>query len=145
MARQARRRSTAGIALFAALGIWVASAGAATPPTAHAAHAISISEHVDLHLVEKSGSILSERGSATGTFSGAVTARFNVSNLLRSTGTVTFHSRPGTLTLAVVGTPQSLSTFTGSVSVKSGTGRYKHAHGKGRAPAPSTAGPGTSR
>lgn len=116
------------LALCACVG-----AGAASP-RAHAARRLHLNESARLHLVHKSGPIISERGTATGTLPGSVSARFNTSNAAKVTGTVTFHPRGGTLTVTVVGYPQSLATVArvkGSLAVRHGTRRYAHAFGGG--------------
>jgi len=126
------RRSVLGIVGVGALSLGVGIAGAAAAaPRAHAAHSIKLSESADMHLVKKSGSTLKERGTASGSLPGTVSATFNTSNLARVTATVTFSTRGGTLTVTVLGYPQSLSKFSGPISVKSGTGRFRHAHGSG--------------
>jgi hypothetical protein len=118
-------------ALSLGVGIAGAGAGATAAPGAHAARSIRMSESADMHLVKKSGSILKERGTASGTLPGSVSATFNTSNLARVTATVTFVTRGGSLTVTALGYPQSLSKFSGPISVKGGTGRFRHAHGSG--------------
>ncbi len=120
--------------LAVAASLWLGAGVGSARPVAHKKHTISVSENADLHLIKKSGGILHESGVATGTLPGSVTARFDIGNILRPKGSVTFHVRHGTLTLDVVGTPQSLGTvakFSGSMTLRKGTGRYAHAHGKG--------------
>ncbi len=116
------------LALSAGVGVGSAS------PGAHAARALHLNESASLHLVHKSGPILSERGSASGTLPGAVSATFNTGRAPKVTGTVTFHPRGGTLTVTIVGFPRSLGTVarvSGSMAVRHGTGRYARAFGGG--------------
>jgi len=127
MRRSTLRTLAASSSLLLLLGTGIGSAS----PTAHATRTVKISESVDLHLVKKKGGILKEKGTATGTLSGSVSATFNTSNLAQVTGTVTFFTRGGSVTITALGYPQSLSKFSGPISVKSGTGRFRHAHGSG--------------
>lgn len=118
-------------------GLWLDGAVGSASPGAHAAkrRTIALNETADLHLVRKKGAILRESGTASGTLSGTVSARFDTSNALSVTGTVTV--RPysgGSITLTAVVNPSStgkLAKFTGGMSVKRGTGRYAHASGGG--------------
>lgn len=125
------------VAILAALTLGLGAGGVgAAEPSAHAAKR----KHVDfagtarLHLVRKSGNVLYEEGSWTGTLPGPVSARF-VTSVAKVTGTVTFRPRGGgTLTLTAVGYPQSTGTvarLSGNVAVRSGTGRFKNALGSG--------------
>jgi hypothetical protein len=115
-----------------ALGVGLVGVGAGSAsPNAHAARSIRMSESADMHLVKKSGSILKERGTASGSLPGTVSATFNTANLARVTATVTFSTHGGTLTVTALGYPSSLSRFSGPISVKRGTGRFSHAHGSG--------------
>lgn len=130
-----RRRS---IVMIAVLGVLLLGFGAGSvssaAPAAHAARRLNLSGTAYLHLTHKSGNVLYERGTATGTLPGTVTARL-VTGVTKVTGTVTFYPRGGgSLTLSAVGYPQSAATivhFTGSCAVRSGTGRFRHAVGSG--------------
>jgi hypothetical protein len=128
----ARPLAAAGMVLLA---LCAGAAAGSAEPGAHAARTLRLNESARLHLVHKSGPILSESGSATGTLPGSVSARFNTANAAKVTGTVTFHPHGGTLTVTVVGYPQSLGTVarvSGSLAVRRGTGRYARAIGGGR-------------
>jgi hypothetical protein len=117
-----------------ALALGAGAGGGSAAPGAHSARALHLNESASLHLVHKSGPILNERGSASGTLPGSVTARFNTGNAAKVTGTVTFHPRGGTLTVTIVGFPQSLGTVarvSGSMAVRAGSGRYARAVGGG--------------
>lgn len=134
--RLRRRGSFVVTAAVAVLVAGVAAGGVSSAaPSAHVArHSLNLSGTAYLHLTRKSGNVLYERGSATGTLPGSVTARF-VTSVTRVTGTVTFYPRGGgSLTLSAVGYPQSAATivhFTGNCAVRSGTGRFRRALGSG--------------
>lgn len=123
-----------GLAAGLTACLCLASASAWAAPTAQAARTLNITEYAKLHLVRKSGSTLYERGTATGTLPGTVSARFLVS-VTKVTGSVTIYPRGGgSLTINVVGYPQSTgvnSRFKGSMAVRSGTGKYRNAVGSG--------------
>lgn len=131
-----RRRGS--VAMIAVLGILLLGLGvgstSSAAPSAHAARRLNLSGTAHLHLTRKSGNVIYERGTATGTLPGSVTARF-VTGVTKVTGTVTFYPRGGgSLTLSAVGYPQSAATivhFTGSCAVRSGTGRFRRAVGSG--------------
>jgi len=124
------------IAILAVLAIGLLAGGVSSAdPSAHAARRVlHLSGTARLHLTKKSGNVLYEKGTATGTLPGTVTARF-VTGIAKVTGTVTF--RPysgGSLTVTAVGYPQSTATitrFNGSLAVRKGTGRFRHALGSG--------------
>jgi hypothetical protein len=119
----------------------VGGAGGASPSAQAAKRkTITVRPTANLHLVKKKGAILKERGTATDTLAGRVTARFDTSNAAKTTGTVTFYPNSGgSLTVIVVGYPQSLGTvakFSGNLAVRKGTGRYSDATGSGTSRAP---------
>ena len=132
-----RRRGTiaATVVLAVLLAGLLAGGVSSAAPSAHAARrSLNLHGTAYLHLTRKSGSTLYERGTATGTLPGTVSARF-VTGITKVTGTVTFYPYSGgSLTLTAVGYPQSAATivhFTGNVAVRSGTGRFKNALGSG--------------
>ncbi|HZV73808.1 MAG TPA: autotransporter [Conexibacter sp.] len=132
-----RRRSITGVAVVVALVLGLMSGGvSAADHSAHAAkrRAHRLSGTAYFHLVRKSGSVLYESGSATGTLPGRVSARF-VTSLAKVTGSVTFYPNSGgSLTVTAVGYPRSAGTiarFGGNLAVRSGTGRYARALGSG--------------
>jgi hypothetical protein len=137
MKNSARQSCRPALGVGAAmLALWLGGAGAgAAAPQAHVARTLRLDDSARLHLVKKSGPILSERGTATGTLPGSVSARFDTRNSAKVTGSVTFRPRGGgSLTATIVGYPQSLSTvarITGYLAVRSGTGRYARAVGSG--------------
>lgn len=146
MARHAMRRSAiaavAAVAGASAMSLWLAggvgsAAQAPSAPHAEAAarrRSLIVNDTVRFSLVRKDGNVVYERGTATGTFPGTVTARF-VTTLTRVTGSVTFLPYSGgSITLTAVGYPQSLSKITGltgTMAVRSGTGKYSRALGTG--------------
>jgi hypothetical protein len=131
-----RRASAVVVAVAAVTTLSIGAGGvSAADRGAHAARRTHhLTDTIYLHLVRKNGSTLYERGTATGTLPGSVSARF-VTGVTRVTGSVTFYPRGGgSLTLNAVGYPHSTSTittFNGNVAVRSGTGRYSRALGSG--------------
>ncbi len=125
------------IAVLAALllAAWIGGMSSAVP-TADAAKrkTLNLTGTASLHLTRKNGNVIYEKGTATGSLPGRVTARF-VTGITKVTGTVTFHPYSGgSLTMTAVGYPQSASTitrFTGNLAVRKGTGRFKNALGSG--------------
>jgi len=123
-------------ALMLALSAGGVSSAAPSSPSAHVAKrkTLNLSGTAYLHLTRKSGNVIYEKGTATGTLPGTVTARF-VTGITKVTGTVTF--RPysgGSLTVTAVGYPQSTSTitrFSGNIAVLKGSGRFRNALGSG--------------
>jgi len=125
------------LVLLAALAVGLTfGAVSSASPSAHAAkrRTLSLSGTAYLHLKRKSGNVLYEKGTATGTLPGTVSARF-VTGLTKVTGTVTIYPYSGgSLTLTAVGYPQSTGTvvrFNGSIAVRGGTGRFRNALGSG--------------
>lgn len=122
----------AGVALAALLLLSVWSATAAAAPIAQAARTIDVSQTAQLRLVRKSGSVLYEQGTASGTLPGTVSARFIVS-VLKVTGEVTFYPRGGgSITFSVEGFPRSTGVnarFAGTMTITKGTGKYAGARG----------------
>lgn len=133
-----RMGGRAAIALLASAALTLGLCATATVAAArdgHAArrHSLHVVDHGNLHLTRKSGSTLYESGTATGTLPGTITAVFNTS-VTKVSGTVTFHSRHGSITMTAVGYPQSAGTvarFSGNIAVRSGTRRYDSALGSG--------------
>lgn len=117
------------------LALWQTAAASSAKPAAHAAkrHTLRVNASAHLTLVKKDGSILNERGTVTGTPAGSVTARFNVSNVAKTTGTMTFKpSGGGSITVTAAVYPAgSVSRFSGSFAVRSGTGKFANAVGSG--------------
>lgn len=117
------------------LAVWAGGAGS-TEPGAHAAKrkTLNMTGTASLHLTRKNGNVIYERGTATGTLAGTVSARF-VTGITKVSGTVTFKPYSGgSLTLTAVGYPQSASIvtrFTGNVAVLKGTGKFRNALGSG--------------
>ncbi|HEU4703287.1 MAG TPA: autotransporter [Conexibacter sp.] len=132
-----RRRGACVVVAALAVALVVGAGGASSAaPTGHAAKrkTLTLRNTASLHLTRKNGNVIYEKGTATGTLPGTVTARF-VTSLTKVTGTVTFKPYSGgSLTVNAVGYPQSASTitrFTGSLAVRKGTGRFRNALGSG--------------
>jgi hypothetical protein len=142
MTVQTMRRSAVAtlvaVAGASAAGLWLGGeVGAAAPgPVADMAKrkSLRVVDTVRLALVSRNGAILYERGTATGTLPGRVTATFRTS-VTKVTGTVTFLPYSGgSITMTTVGYPQSAGTvarFTGNIAVLRGTGKYSRALGSG--------------
>lgn len=132
----ARNGARAAMLALAALTIGLcATASVGAAPAAHAArrHSLHVNDTGHLHLTHKSGATLYESGSASGSLPGSITAVFHTS-VTKVTGTVTFHSGRGSITMTAVGYPHSTGTvvpFSGNIAVRSGTGAYHNALGSG--------------
>jgi hypothetical protein len=134
-----RRWGVAGVVgvVVGVLGLGhVAAAGSATPSaTAAKRSTLRVNTTASLTLTRKSGTVLYERGTASGTPSGTVTARFNTARLTRTTGTLTLKPYGvGSITVTAVVYPSSVGTvarFTGSFAVSGGSGRYSRVLGSG--------------
>jgi len=131
-------RRTARAKVAALVAAWLVLIATASPFTATQAaerRTLDVTDTLRLHLVKKSGAILKERGTATGTLPGKVKARFDISNPYRVTGRITLYPRNGgSLTAAIVAYPQSIGTvvkFNGNMVARSGTGRFSDATGRG--------------
>jgi hypothetical protein len=115
--------TAAALALGAVLASMPATAGA---------RSIGVTQSASMHMVRRSGTTIWERGTATGTLPGSVTARLQAS-LFKITGSVTFFPRAGgSLTFAVDASARSAATrarFAGVMRVTSGSGRFIHASG----------------
>lgn len=115
----------------------VLGAGLVLAPGASAARrsTLRVNATATLGLVRKSGSIVFERGSASGTPAGSVTARFDTSSITRTTGTLTLFPRTGgSITVTAVVYPRSTGTvarFSGNFAASRGTGKYARVLGSG--------------
>jgi hypothetical protein len=132
-----RRGTVVVIAVLVAAILGSLAGGASSAaPSAHVAKrkTLKLSGTAYLHLTRKSGNVLYEKGTATGTLPGTVSARF-VTGVTKVTGTVTFFPYSGgSLTMTAVGYPQSAATivqFNGNIAVRRGSGRFKNALGSG--------------
>lgn len=135
MVRQFAQRSmvvgTVAAVAASAVALWLSAS-----PAAEAARrrSLTVVDTVRMSLVRKNGNVIYQRGTATGTLPGRVTARF-VTSLTRVSGTITF--RPysgGSITMTAVGYPQSLrrtTPLTGNLAVRRGTGKYSRVLGSG--------------
>lgn len=139
MQTQSLRRRGAFMAIAAlavlVLALWAGGISSAAPSAQAAKRKVlNLSGTAYLHLTRKSGNVIYEKGTATGTLPGTVTARF-VTGITKVTGTVTFKPYSGgSLTVTAVGYPQSTKTvtrFNGNIAVLKGTGRFRNALGSG--------------
>lgn len=130
----------AGVALLAilvptALAGAPASArgvGAKRPLTAQAAATLKITDTADMHYTSGSGSLLHEKGTASGTLPGNMKANLAIGATL--TANFTIYASGGTITGRGMGRTHGSGTyesFAGSLVATGGTGRYAHAHGHG--------------
>ena len=131
----ARTGARATVLALVALTIGLcATASVGAAPSARAArHSLHVNDTGHLHLTRKSGATLYESGSASGSLPGSISAVFHTS-VTKVTGTVTFHSRRGSITMTAVGYPHSAGTvvpFSGNIAVRSGTGAFRNALGSG--------------
>jgi len=121
----------ANVALLATLATGFAAGYAVSgQPAAHAARTLRSTDTARLHYVSASGSELFEKGSATGTLPGSMSAHVNVGATL--SGTFTIYTRGGSITGHGSATPHGsgvYESFAGTVTVTGGTGRFAHAHG----------------
>jgi hypothetical protein len=89
-----------------------------------------------LHLVKRSGSVLLEEGSASGTLRGTVRARFLYNGSPIVTTQFTIRTPKGSIRghgLSRLSDPRSSSpSFVGPMAITGGSGRYAHARGRGR-------------
>jgi hypothetical protein len=113
----------------------VASRSLPSAPTAHAAKVISLNDKVRMHLVSKHGSIVVERGEATGSvFLSPLISTFTGVNAEHGTATLAGYSRNSSvrghaeLNAYTVG---HIIHFDGLMAINGGTGSYAHVHGQG--------------
>lgn len=140
MLKQSTRHRMLAVGMAAAVllaSLFVGVADVAGPSPADAAkkrRTINVVDTVRLTLVRKRGNVIYERGTASGTLPGRVTARF-VTSLTRVTGTIKFFPYGGgSITMNAVGYPRSLSRITGisgRLAVRGGSGKYSRAVGSG--------------
>ena len=119
------------VTLCAAAGPLAARADS-SPTATTARHTLSATDTAYLHLVDTSGSLLIEQGSASGALPGTVKARCNVGATL--TASFTIYTHGGSIRgygAAKLSSSGSSPSFAGRLSITGGTGRYAHAHGTG--------------
>jgi hypothetical protein len=114
-------------------GASVAKTGPAAKaaPMAKAARTVFIVETGRLHLTKEGESTLNERGTATGTFGGALLARLTLS-ANRVNATFTIYSKGGSITgraSARFVSKGSIVYYGGTLAIVRGTGAYRHASG----------------
>jgi len=104
------------------------------PPPARVARTISLNETGHLHLTSKHNFTLNERGSASGTVTGAIYVHLTAVSTSRVTAEVNIYPRGGSLSgngTASYRRAGATASFSGSLSIGHGTGRYGHVHGSG--------------
>jgi hypothetical protein len=110
-----------------------ASAGPVSPPPlATAARTISLNETGRLHLLRKHDFTLYERGSASGTVTGAIYVRLTAVSSSRVTVSVSINPPGGSISGSGSGSYRrsgTIASFAGSMSFAGGTGKYKGVHG----------------
>jgi hypothetical protein len=108
-----------------------APASARSPVRARAARAVSGNDNASLHLVHTDGSTLYEKGQASGSLPGAVTARFDIEATF--SGPFVFYTHYGAIIGHGSATPQHgrypYVSFSGTAEITGGTSRYRHVHG----------------
>jgi hypothetical protein len=112
---------------------WSAATLGAAPPTAHAAHVLSVKEEGHLHSVSTSGAELLEEGKVSGTIPGKVKVSFDIGATVTAKFTI-YAGGGGSISGNGGGALHSTgvySSFGGSLEVTGGSGRYAHAHGTG--------------
>jgi hypothetical protein len=117
------------VALCALAGL-PAEAERAAPTATAAQHVMNATDTAYLHLINTSGSLLIEQGSASGALPGTVKARCNVGATL--TASFTIYTHGGTIRgygAAKLSSSGASPSFAGRLSITGGTGRYAHAHG----------------
>jgi hypothetical protein len=134
--RQGIVSTAAALALTAACA-HVAIAAARTPavpPAARAARALSVNDTGYLHLLNSSGSILTEEGPVSGTLPGTARVRLDVGENVTASFTIRVRGG-GSITgtgHATLHSSGRYTSFGGTLLVTRGTGRYAHAHGAGK-------------
>lgn len=121
--------------VLAALAAAFAGATPSPAAPARAARALSLSETGRLHLTSHHSFTLNERGSASGTISGAIYIHLNVVSTNRVTAEVNIYpSGGGSLTgyaSASYHPSGAVASFNGTMNIARGTGHYNHARGSG--------------
>lgn len=126
--RFTQSRTLRGIACAVAM---VAAADAGVAVNA-AASVLKATDTAHLRYVSASGSLLLEKGPATGTLPGAMTVHLDVGATF--TGSFAIATKYGSIYGHGSATPHgsgSYESFSGTLTVTGGTGRYRRAHGQG--------------
>lgn len=101
---------------------------------AHAAGTFMLQENGSLHLTNKHGFTLNERGTATGTAKGVIYVHLKIVSSKRVTAEVNIYPRNGSITgfgTASYQRQRTSASFSGTITIERGTGSYSHARGKG--------------
>lgn len=128
-------RSVCAAAFAGSLGACV---GLGTAPAlakpAHAARTLTLSESGQLRLTSKKGFTLNERGSASGTISGAIYIHLHLVSQSRVMAEVNIYPRGGSLSgsgSASYRVEGAVARFSGTLSITRGSGKYAHARASG--------------
>jgi len=100
---------------------------------AHTAKALRATDVAHLRYLSASGSLLHERGSATGTLPGSMRADVRIEATF--SGNFTIYARGGSIRGRGVAIPHGAGvyeSFAGSLTVTGGSGRFARAHGKAK-------------
>jgi hypothetical protein len=103
-------------------------------PRARVARTVSLNESGRLQLTSKKGFTLNERGTTSGTITGAMYIHLNLASSSRVTAEVNIYPRGGSLTgtgTASYRVEGGVAAFSGTLSITRGTGKYAHAHASG--------------
>ncbi len=117
-----------------AFGVGTLPAAARPTATAHVARSFSLNESGRLLKTSKHNFTLNERGSASGTITGAIYVHLTVVSTSRVSAEVNIYPRGGSITgygTASYHRGSQVAAFSGSASISRGTGSYTHAHGSG--------------
>jgi hypothetical protein len=151
MLRRSRRRiaSATALAALSATALALPAAALALPapslgharrarlappaPYARAAHALRARDTAHLRYLSASGSLLHERGGASGTLPGQMIVYMRIGP--RFSGSFTIYARGGSIQGRGSAIPKGegvYESFAGSLTVTGGSGRYRRAHGRAR-------------
>lgn len=101
---------------------------------ARAARTVLLSETGRLHLTSKHNFTLNEKGSATGTATGAIYVRLTAVSTSRVTAQINIYPRGGSISGHGAGSFRRLGAtaeFSGTMSIDRGTGSFARIHGTG--------------
>jgi hypothetical protein len=101
---------------------------------ARAARTVSLSETGRLHLTSKHNFTLNEKGSATGTATGAIYVRLTAVSTSRVTAQINIYPRGGSISGHGAGSFRRVGAtaeFSGTMSIDRGTGSFAQIHGTG--------------
>ena len=133
MLRGPRERIAKATALAMALALGATGLAASGPVAGAAGHALKATDTAHLRYLSASGSLLHERGGASGTLPGQMRADVNVGPVF--SGNFTIYAHGGSISGHGRAAPHGsgvYESFEGWLTVTGGSGRYTHARGKAR-------------